>query len=401
MKRESPFTPRYPVPNDLFVGREDIIRELLRYIRQAASGRQEHIFLVGERGIGKTSLASYLGHVAQIKAGLLPVHINLAGVTTLEELVRNVFEGILNAANQRHWLARVKSLFGEYISQIGLFGVSLSFKPPSDKLTHLVSHFPEALSNTLQKIREQTKGLFIVLDDINGLCRTDEFALWYKGFVEDISFHYSDLAIAVMPVGLPEIRYALVEHQPSLMRVFSIQRVSTLSNEEVERFFQTAFEKVGLRVEPPAMKILVTHSGGLPIVMQEIGDAVFTANKGDLIDEGDVVKGLLAAAETMGQKYLEPRVYQAIQSKRYRSILRQLGSLGPSAHFKRAELQGKLNVEDKKVLHNFLRRMRELGVIAQDRERGRGWYRFTNPLYPLYISMEEIRYRTKRSRKRT
>ncbi|RLC44334.1 MAG: hypothetical protein DRH70_08920, partial [Candidatus Coatesbacteria bacterium] len=57
MKRESPFTPRYPVPNDLFVGREDIIRELLRYIRQAASGRQEHIFLVGERGIGKTSLA--------------------------------------------------------------------------------------------------------------------------------------------------------------------------------------------------------------------------------------------------------------------------------------------------------------------------------------------------------
>jgi len=57
MKEDSPFTPGSPVPVELFVGRVDQIKEILKYVNQSASGRQENVFFAGERGIGKSSLA--------------------------------------------------------------------------------------------------------------------------------------------------------------------------------------------------------------------------------------------------------------------------------------------------------------------------------------------------------
>jgi len=59
-KEYSPFTPGSPVPLELFVGRSKRIQEVVRYIRQTLSGRQENIFLSGDRGIGKSSFASFI-----------------------------------------------------------------------------------------------------------------------------------------------------------------------------------------------------------------------------------------------------------------------------------------------------------------------------------------------------
>ncbi len=44
MKEDSPFTPGSPVPVELFVGRVDQIKEILKYVNQSASGRQENVF---------------------------------------------------------------------------------------------------------------------------------------------------------------------------------------------------------------------------------------------------------------------------------------------------------------------------------------------------------------------
>ena len=43
-KESSPFTPGSPVPVELFVGRREQIKELLRYVEQTFRGRQENVF---------------------------------------------------------------------------------------------------------------------------------------------------------------------------------------------------------------------------------------------------------------------------------------------------------------------------------------------------------------------
>jgi hypothetical protein len=143
------------------------------------------------------------------------------------------------------------------------------------------------------------------------------------------------------------------------------------------------------------MEHMVQFSSGLPILMHEIGDAIFWIDTDGVIDERDALPGIIEAAERIGKKYLDPKVYNALRSKRYRAILRKLGE-PPSRKFKKKDVEERLSGNEQKVFHNFLRRMRELAVIEPDREGGRGAYRFVNELYPIYIRIESERSRHKK-----
>ena len=64
-KDYSPFSPGQPVPAEFFVGRIPEIERLQGSAEAAASGRLQVAFLDGERGIGKSSLASTVRSVAE------------------------------------------------------------------------------------------------------------------------------------------------------------------------------------------------------------------------------------------------------------------------------------------------------------------------------------------------
>jgi len=388
IKESSPFTPGSPVPVELFVGRSKQIKEILRYVEQTKYGKQENVFLSGERGIGKSSLETFLCHMAVTKMDVIGIHVFLGGVSSLEEAVRRILDQLLKETRGQEWFEDIKQFFGKYIREVGLFGVSVSFVPPEQDLRELVRSFSEVLDNLLQKIDGKKAGLFIALDDINGLADKEEFANWYKSFVDEVATHYENFPVFIMLTGLPEKRDALATHQPSLMRIFRVTEIEKLSDEEIEDFLSAAFEKANIKVEPDAMDLMVTYSSGLPILMHEIGDATFWVDDDGVIDEDDAITGVLAAAEEVGKKYLDPKVYRAIRSKNYRSILKKLGEGEISREFIKKDVEARLNESEKKVFHNFLRRMKDLGVIESDLERGKGAYRFVNEIYPIYIWMK-------------
>lgn len=390
-KEKSPFTPGSPVPYELFVGRAEQIQELIRLVEQTALGKQENIFLAGDRGIGKSSLASFLRYFVCTKKNLLGVHAFLGKAGTLEKMVCLIFEQILKEAHGQSWFDNISQLFGKFIKQIGLFGISVSFNPPAQDLKDLTKKFPEALNNLINKIKDYKAGLFIALDDVNGLVEKAEFANWYKSFVDEIATHYRNFPVFIMVIGLPEKRDILAKLQPSILRIFRVVNIEKLSDGEVKQFLEKAFSSANIKVEPDAMKSMAHYSSGLPILMHEIGDATFWLDKDGTINGKDALTGIAIAAEKVGEKYLDPKVYRAIRSPHYRSILRKFGEISIPRNFIKRAVEEKLNESDKKVFHNFLRRMRDLGIIEPDIERGSGAYRFVNEIYPIYIWMESER----------
>ncbi len=393
MKENSPFMPGWPVPVDLFVGRTAQIEEIIRYVKQTASGKQENVFLAGERGIGKSSLAEYIRSWV-LKENFLAVHVFLGGVSSLDEIVRRIFEQILKEANTQTWFSSIKSLFGKYVSEIGLFGVTVNFNPQENDLNGLVRNFPEAMSNLIAKIGADKKGLFIVLDDINGISKTPEFADWYKSYVDTAATRYDRFPVFMMPIGLPEIRDELSRLQPSLMRVFRVVEIDKLSDDEVREFFIKAFDRVNATLHQGALRMMVEASSGLPVLMHEIGDAVYLRSGSTEIGTIDAAGGIVDAAERIGKKYLDPKVYRTIRSERYRSILRKLGKHTDDC-FKKTDIERLLNEQEQRVFHNFLRKMTGLGIIVGDEEGGRGAYRYVNKIYPIYISLESELFREK------
>ncbi len=139
---------------------------------------------------------------------------------------------------------------------------------------------------------------------------------------------------------------------------------------------------------------MVRYTGGLPVIGHEIGDAVWRIAAMPKISVEDARSGIRKAAEIIGDKFLQPKVIDALRSPRYRSILRKIASTPFEYRFRRSELLAKLVAEDEKVLDNFLNRLKDLGVIIPDVEAGPGCYVFANRLHHLYFTIESNKART-------
>jgi len=369
------------VPPSLFAGRREEVESLLASCRQAQTGRIERTYIEGERGIGKSSLASLLRQLAERELGMVTAHVHLGGAKDLDEMARRLFKEIAEASLDRPWHSKLAASLGKHIKSVGLFGTRVEFHATKEELTGLWQNLAAELRGLLELLQGQRNGALIILDDINGLADSPPFANWLKSFVDSVATSNRPLPLHLVLVSLPERRQQIVGHNPSLNRVFSILQVDPLSEEETRRFLTTTLESVGVSINAESLQLIVQYSGGYPAILQEISDAVFKRTEEDRIDMVQTILGVVDAAETVGRKYIKPEVLDAIRSTRYRSILRRVASFTTGASFSRQEVRDQLNAAERNVFDNFVRRMRDLDVLVAD---DRGVYRFKNQLNRLY-----------------
>jgi len=306
-------------------------------------------------------------------------------------MARRVFDRLLKESIGKTWEGKIRQFFGNHIKQLGLFGVSLEFEPSQRDMQRIVHDFAPALRNLLKRLQDEKDCIFLVLDDINGLALSRDFVNWFKSLVDEIATSAERLPLCLVLVGLEARRQSLASLQPSLARVFDIIEIKAWSSEETRHFFENAFSSVEVDVDDEALSLLARFAGGLPVLAHEIGDATFKLDTDGHIDKQDALRGVVSAADIVGRKHLEPQVFQAIRSDRYRAILRKVATAPFEIRFKRADLRSRLTAEQLRVLDNFLRRMKRLGVLQSDPEGGPGCYRFTNYLHYLYFSLEAER----------
>lgn len=398
MNKESPFTPGRPVPIEYFIARLKEITRLERAVKQASSGRNENIFILGERGIGKSSLASFVRYLAEKEYDFIGAHCFLGGVKDLEEMVRVIFQRLLQEVSDKSVFDSLKGVFDKYIKAITLFGVGVEFTENRSQLRTLIDNFLPAIKKVNETIRERKKGIILILDDLNGITGVSRFAQFLKSFVDELATPGGSLPLLLILVGIPERRNDLINYQPSVARIFDIIDLSPMNEDESKKFFNEMFSKQKISVTPGALSLMVSLSGGFPMLMHEVGDAVFWLNTDNCIDEIEARRGIVEAAETVGKKYLDPQVYQALRSETYRSILRRVGKLPLGESFYRKDILEEVPKREQKTFDNFLRRAKKLGIISETEVRGE--YRFINMLYHLYVWFEAEEVEEKGSSKR-
>ncbi len=395
MKEQSPFSPGLPVPIEYFVGRMDEIMRIERALAQAATGVNKNLFITGERGIGKSSLAIFTTFKAERDFQFLTAHCLLGSTKTVQDVCATIFKQLLQAASSGGRLEKIRGVFGKYISSIDVFGVTVELAKDSQTQEVLVSNFLPLLRQVHDNLRDDRKGLCLVLDDLNGITGQPELALFLKSLVDGIAADYHEkLPLLLVLVGTPERMDDMRSHQPSISRIFEVVELSLMSDDESSRFFERAFSSVGHVIEPLASEIMVKYCGGFPVLLHEVGDAVFWEDRDANVTSGDALFGVGVAAENIGRKYLDRQVYQAIKSKLYRSLLRKIIAHRPvmssEAHTTiTREMLGKASDAEKKNFENFIQKMKKLGVLKDSEERGK--YVFTNELYALYMALEAKR----------
>jgi hypothetical protein len=124
-KGNSPFYPSHPVPPDFFVGRQSQLDRIMqRGVGQVERGKMVPIFVQGEYGIGKTSLARSAQQAAQVRNNLHPIYCSLGGCRSLADVVSAVFEATVRSRALDSTKAEtISNLFAKYVGKQNLFGV--------------------------------------------------------------------------------------------------------------------------------------------------------------------------------------------------------------------------------------------------------------------------------------
>lgn len=380
----SPFAPGAPVPVEYFVGRQGEIEHVRGLMRAAREGRTRVGFISGERGIGKSSLAGFVRWIAERHDGVVGCHVYLGGVQTLEGVLQRVFDRLLKDSIERPWHQQMRDSLGDRVRSIGLFGATLELRLDSDDLQVVERNFAHSIRDFLKKTGKK-KTLLLILDDVNGVAGSVQFANWLKSTVDEIATSRHQTRLCVLMVGLDDRRRQMIAEQPSLARVFELVKIAPWSAAEVEEFYRQSFRSSGADVSPRDLDLLVDFTGGLPVLAHEIGDALWRVARTPALTRSDIATGIVLAAATVGSKYLGPQVLAATRSARYRSILEDIAQ-HLDVRFTRTEIIQHIAHDDRAVLDNFLRRMRQLGVLEAV-PGTRGEYHFPNRLSWLYFRM--------------
>ena len=389
----NPFLPGYPIYPSNFVGRKKDVETILRYLpRVIQQGIPEHFFVTGKRGMGKTSFVQYVANIAEKDYDFIPIYINNEGSNTIDDLIANLLEVLFKEFDKTSWGQKIIDNFCNRFGGVNFGGFGISFNEKTEIVRNIKENFREFLIEICNDLEDTENGIFIIIDDVNGLSETPDFANWYKGLFETLGFYGDYIPIVFCLVTYPAKFDQLCEQNPSFSRMFNLITIDKLDDNDIMEFFSKNFQNLKIKFEKKQyLNDMVYYSWGMPLVMQQIKDSIFWNLEGDCIDENVVYDGIKNAALNLKNKPLK-NTLKKIKSPHYSNILLKLGK-NSLIKFNKSELKEFLNETEKAVLDDFIDKMLKLNVI-ESVEDSYGEYEFSNIVFFNYFlitsTFEEI-----------
>ncbi len=387
-KGRSPFFPGQPVPHELFVGRAAEVDRIRRATRQVAAGKPQAVFIEGEYGIGKSSLAGFMRSSAEHDPRLLGFHVMLGAATSLREVGQESVRAVIDAVGgiPRSAVAgTIRDLLADYIKEISLVGVKINLEKLRSDAVDISSGYLPFLRSIYERGKEHYKGLTLILDDINGLTADPSFSRFLKDLVDRNALSREPLPLLLIVCGTSERRRQLIEQHQPIERIFEIAIIDPMTESEMREFFNRAFARVDMRVEDAAMAELCRYSRGLPKLMHLLGEAAYWIVPEDIVDLGTAREAVRAAVEDVGRKFVHPDLHRLVRGGEYQRILRKLGDSELDLVFKESAIAGDLDERERRKLTELLREMAHWKVVSFDEQTDA--FSFRDRLTQIYLAM--------------
>lgn len=384
---DSPFQVGIPVNPDVFIGREEILENILKRIASMNTNNQQHFIITGERGIGKTSLTNYIANIVEEEFKFLTIHIENNGVDSTEELLRNIIIKILEEAKKESISTRFKQLIKDNIESVGVWKTQIKLNNDSPLISDIKHTFIYSVQELIGDI-DNKKGILIIIDDINGLSNNEEFANWYKSMVDTIAVSNDlNLKISFILTGYINKFAKLHKHNPSFSRMFYREDLDLLKDEEVKQFFIEQFDKINTNIKEDALNLMIKYTNGSPLIMQEIGLSLFYKtrfNKHITLEK--TIEALFDVGETIAKQFIWPYFEESDNRKEYKSLLVKIG-LYQDFKFEIEDLKKIISPKEEKVLDDFLNICIELSMIKLKDNK----YVISNNMLKTYFELSNLK----------
>lgn len=395
----NPFKPNEIVHFGMFVGRLDEVRLIERCLFQAKNDNPQHFLVLGERGIGKSSLLYYVRIVADgtipysgtERFQFLTAQTDLGTCETAPDVVRKLGRALRSALGQQHALREHAKEFWDWLTKWEVLGVKYHKDSEQLDLEEVAEEFVEHLALFCEKTKDKSDGVLFLIDEADHPTADAGLGAYLKLVTERLAWRGCRRVIFGL-AGLPSLMLKLRESHESSPRLFQTMKLDPLSQEErihvVKRGLDDANGRnaVQTTITDEALEFLAELSEGYPHFVQQFSYSAFDEDADDTIDIDDVGNGAYkdgGALTQLGDKFFSEMYHARISSEEYRRVLDSM-SLHGDAWISRKDIIKESEVAETNV-SNALLALKAKGVILQDETR-RGYYRLPTNSFAAWIN---------------
>lgn len=379
------FTPAAPIDRlSLFAGRDTQRRAVSDAILQ----RGRHAVLFGERGVGKTSLASVLKEfLEETGQSVLAPRVNCDDGDDFSAIWRKAFDDL-------QFIERRRSVgFAPELREIVLSANEL--------LSSQEPITPHAVRLLLEQLGTQTI-LVVIIDEF------DRVAHRLGTQMADTIKMLSDQSVpaTLVLVGVGESVSSLITKHESIERALAQVLMPRMSISELQKIVDGGLSEVGMNAVPLARDRIATLSQGLPHYTHLIALAAARhANDAgsDSVELENVSAGIREAVAN-AQETITTTHHRAVMSARAESLYRHvalacaLARTDELGYFTAGSVRRPMAAIMGRPyeIPSFAKHMNEFcgddrgGILEKIGSRRNYRYRFRNPLLPPYVVMSGI-----------
>ena len=386
------FYPDQPVPPELFVGREDEIYTLVEHgVAPALEGHPKAMFVLGDFGMGKSSIANYVKTYAEENDEVYGIYASLAGAETLPELARHISRAAeRTAARQSASGGQATTPAVEQIRSAAslLTAPQLSVRrdenaPAIETATHVdLLGFLKRLRATL--FTGRTRAILLILDEIDTLAPNRLFAPFVKGLVDTNAQDSDKVPLLLLVCGVRRCWQQMLQAHQSIERVLEPVEICPMSLEEAAEFYRKALGAAAIEITMDAVKVFYAQSGGVPRIMHLLGEKAYRADRDQRIDLHDAQSATLQAAQDYGQRIVREKLFGILHTREERAILVKIGQLKRDVpRFVIGDVAAGMSSAELVRLQHFLDDLVEQEILRPGETRDE--FEFCLPLVQLYF----------------
>ncbi len=240
----------------------------LMAIDRALNSPGRQIFIYGDRGVGKTSLARTAAQMHNA-SGAAPIYVPCGQATTFASAIQAIGLDTVSVMSRMERAASGRGLnFG--IPVLGSVGVSTG--TPASVTIPAPATVTEALDIVRYVAGKRTGRLVIVIDEmerIESTAERDKFAEFIKNIPtieRDVRFIFCGIASDVTE---------LLNSHPSAGRILETIPLEKLRHDDLWRIITAAGEKLGVEIAREMLVRIGQISDGFPHFVHLIGDTMF------------------------------------------------------------------------------------------------------------------------------
>ena len=377
------FNPSGPVSDrDLFAGRESQLTDVLGAVGQSG----QHVILFGERGVGKTSLAS-LTHefwtYMQRDSNICSVRCNCGSADTYQSIWQEIAQLISDQYEKR----------GEEL-------------PSGDAWTELYTDIivGEATTHKVRRFLDLAGKTFIIVIDEFDQVEDEDTIQEFSNTIKALSDFLVPTTIIL--VGVADTVDDLIQNYSSIERALRQVRMPAMSTDELIQIVERGYRLAGLKAKKDVFERIGRMSQGLPHYAHRIGqESGFAALCNDSIEvtNQDLEVGVSRAIELTNET-IRASYAKAITSPQtgnlYRQVILACAMAGDDdlGYFAAADIRrplARITGKDYGIPQfvGHLKKFRTPGKGAILQDEGGDWsrrYRFKTPLMRPYVVLKGI-----------